>query len=251
MKKKRSFLIFTIVLFITFPAIAKECLSMHVIDLPPAGFKNNTGELTGIHVDFIDALEERSGICIDKKLMSYSRALKNIEVGVHDSGILNPSSDLDFYEHVRYITKLITLKTIILPKKGLSLSSNNSLKNITIGKVRGSPLGSSFDEDKYEMIELTSYQHGLNMLKRGRIDALAGNASGMSVIGKFNVDHYFNAPGKFIIEQRELWLVFSKNSENIDQIEPIKIAAQALVNEGRFDLIFEKFVGKNWKLLNE
>ncbi len=251
MKKNKSFFIFTIVLFMVFPVIAKECLSMHVIDLPPAGFKNKSGELTGIHVDFIEALEERSGICIDKKIMPYSRALKNIKVGVHDAGILNPSSDLDFYVHVQYIAKLITLKTIIIPKKGLNLSSYKSLKNITIGKVRGSPLGHSFDEGKHKIIELTSYGHGLNMLKRGRIDALAGNAGGMNVIGKFNLDHFFNVPGKFIIGERELWLVFTKNSDNLDQIDPIKTAAQALVSEGVVYLIFEKFVGENWKLLNE
>jgi len=251
MKKNKSFLIFTIALFITFPVIAKECLSTHVIDFPPAGFKNDSGELTGIHVDFTDALEERSGICINKKIMPYSRALKNIKFGIHDLGILNPSSDLDFYAHVQYIVKLLTLKTIILPKKGVSLSDYESLENITIGKVRGAPLGHSFDEEKYEIVELTSYEHGLNMLKRGRIDALAGNASGMSVIGKFNLNNYFNIPGKFTIGEREIWLVFSNNSGHLEQIEPIKIAAQALVNEGLVDLIFEKFVGENWKMLNE
>jgi ABC-type amino acid transport substrate-binding protein len=251
MKKKKSFLFFTVVLFIAFPVMAKECLSMHVVDLPPAGFKNKSGELIGIHVDFIEALEERSGICMDKKIMPYVRAVKNLKLGIHDTGILNPSSDSDFYLNVQYVTKLITLKTIILPKKGLSLSSDKSLKNIIIGKVRGSPLGSSFDEGKYEILELKSYGHGLSMLKRGRIDALAGNASGMYVIGKSNLDNYFNVSGKFIIGERELWLVFSKYSDNIDQIEPIKTAAQALVNEGVVELIFEKFIGKNWMLLNE
>ena len=251
MKKNKYFLIFAIVLFITFPVMAEECLSMHVIDFPPAGFKNKSGKLTGIHVDIIEALEERSGICIDKKIMPYSRALKNIKVGIHDAGILNPSSDLDFYEHVQYIAKLITLKTIIIPKKGLTLNSYKSLKNITIGKVRGTPLGHSFDEGKHKIIKVTSYAHGLSMLKRGRIDALAGNAGGMNVIGKFNLDHYFNVPGKFIIGERELWLVFSNNSDNLDQIEPMQTAAQALVNEWVVDLIFEKFVGKNWRLLNK
>jgi len=251
MKKNNYFLIFTTVLFIAFPVIARACLSMHVIDLPPAGFKDKSGELTGIHVDFIEALEKRSGICIDKKIMPYARAVKNIKIGMHDAGILNPSSDADFYTHVQHIAKLITLKTIILPKKGLNLSSDKILNNITIGKVRGSPLGGSFDEDKYKILELTSYGHGLNMLKRGRIDALAGNASGMNVIGASNLDHYFNVPGKFIIGERELWLVFSKNSDNIDQMVAIKTAAQALVNEGVVELIFEKFIGKNWTLLNE
>ena len=251
MKKNKSFFIFTIVLLIAFPVIAKECLTMHVIDLPPAGFKNNSKELAGIHVDFIEELEKRSGICIDKKFMPYTRAVKNIKLGIHDAGILNPSSDLDFYLNAQYITKLITLKTIIIPKKGLNLNSDKSLKNITIGKVRGSPLGHSFDENKHKILELTSYEHGLSMLKKGRIDALAGNAGGMYVIGKFNLDHYFNVPGKFTIEERELWLVFSKNSGNLDQVEPIKTATQALVNEGKIDLLFEKFLGKNWKRLNE
>jgi len=251
MKKNKSFLIFTIMLFIAFPVIAKECLTMHVIDLPPAGFKNNSGELTGIHVDFTEALEERSGVCIDKKFMPYARAVKNIKLGIHDAGILNPSSDSDFYLNVQYITKLITLKTIIIPKKGLNLTSDNSLKKITIGKVRGSPLGHSFNESKHNILELTSYGHGLSMLKKGRIDALAGNASGIYVLGKFNLDNYFNVPGKFTIGERELWLVFSKNSDNLAQIEVIKTVAQALVNEGVVDLIFEKFIGKDWKLLNE
>ncbi|WP_413701619.1 hypothetical protein ACLKMH_08555 [Psychromonas sp. KJ10-10] len=66
MKKNKSFLIFTIAMLIGFPALARECLSMHVIDFPPAGFKNKSGELTGIHTEFIEALEERSGICIEK-----------------------------------------------------------------------------------------------------------------------------------------------------------------------------------------
>ncbi|WP_413701618.1 hypothetical protein ACLKMH_08550 [Psychromonas sp. KJ10-10] len=143
-------------------------------------------------------------------MMPYSRALKNLKEGIHDAGILNPSSDLDFYENVQYIAKIITLKTIIIPKKGLSLNSRESLKNITIGKIRGTPLGDSFDEDKYKILEFTSYGHGVSMLKRGRIDALAGNAGGMNVIGKFNLNHYFNVPDKFILGERELWLVFLK-----------------------------------------
>jgi len=251
MKKNHPFLIFAVILFIGSPAIAKECLSMHVIDFPPAGFKNNNGELTGIHVDFIQALEKRTGICIDTKIMPYSRALKNLKLGIHDAGILNPSSDPEFYGYVQYIAKLITLKTIIIPRKGLTLSSYKSLKNITIGKVRGTPLGKSFDQSKYKIIELTSYFHGLNMLKRNRIDALAGNASGMSIIGEQNLAHYFNVSGKFVIGKRELWFVFSKKSKKIDQIKPIKTAIQALVNEGVVARIFEKFLGKNWKLLNE
>jgi len=251
MKKNKCFLSFTIVLFIAFPVIASECLSMHVIDLPPAGFKDKSGKLTGIHVDFIDALEARSGICIDKKIMPYARAVKNIKMGVHDAGILNPSLDDDFYTHVQNVEKLITLQTIIIPKKGLNLDNDKSLKNITIGKVRGSPLGPSFDESQHEILELTSYEHGLSMLKRGRIDALAGNASGMNVIGEFSLNHYFNIEGKFVIGERELWLVFSKKSGHVDQIETIKKSAHALVNEGVIALIFEKYIGKNWKVLNK
>jgi len=252
MKKYRSILfVLTFLLFIDFPAIAQECLSMHVIDLPPAGFKNKSGELTGIHFDFLEALENRSGVCINKKLMPYSRALKNIKVGEHDAGILNPSSDLDFHTNVQYMVKIITLKTIIIPKKGLSLNTYTDLKNITIGKIRGSSLGNTFDENKHTILELTNYEHGLQMLKKGRIDALAGNSAGMYVIGKLNLDNYFNVQGKFTIGERELWFVFSKNSNNINQLKPIKLAVQALVNEGVIDLIFEKFVGKDWKLLNE
>ena len=252
MQKNQPILfVFTFLLFTSFPLMAQECLSMHIIDLPPAGFKNKDGKLTGIHSDFIEALEERSGICIEKKLMPYSRAMKNIKVGEHDAGILNPSDDLDFNANVQYLVKLMTLKTIIIPKKGLSLNTYKDLKNITIGKVRGTPLGNTFDENKHIMQELINYDHGVRMLKKGRIDALVGNSGGMNVIGKFNLNNYFNVQGKFTIGQREMWLVFSKNSKNLNQIKPVKSAVQALVNEGAVDLIFEKFVGKNWKLLNE
>ena len=221
----------------------QKCLSMHVIFNAPGGYIDETGKAVGYHFDFLTALEERSGSCIDKTLLPYSRARRSIELGEHDGGLLLRSTNLDPY--VEYIVKLVTSRTVIIPKKGISLDSYDDLTNITFGKLRGTNLNERLENDpNISFIKISSYEQGLKMLKKGRIDAIVGNERGLSYIENNDIANDVNLSGKFVVGQREVWLVLSKKSENLDKAKQLKRAAQALINEGVFENILTKHIGK-------
>ncbi|WP_413701056.1 substrate-binding periplasmic protein [Psychromonas sp. KJ10-10] len=222
------------------PTEDKKCLSMHIVFNASAGYLNETGKVVGFHVDFLNALERKTGFCMNKKLLPYARAKRSIELGGHDGGILASESDLD--KSVIYIAKLLTSKTIIIPKKGLTLKNYNDLTKIVIGKVRGAKLDEAIDNDKnISFLEVSNYKHGLEMLKKGRIDAIAGNSLGLTVISELGMNDEVNLSGKYVLGQREVWFLLSNKSEYITKVEQLREATLALIEENIVDDILHKY----------
>ena len=238
-----------ILLFTTLANASEKCLSMHVVENAFAGYIDNAGQLAGFHLDFLTALEENSGLCLNKTLLPYSRARRDIKIGRHDGGILAGSADLN--ADAIYITKLVTSKTVIIPRKGLSLASYQDLLKIKIGKIRGTGLNEKLDNDSnIAIVYLANYRHGLQLLKKGRIDAIAGNELGLSVTVRLADNNALNLAGKLDVGERNLWLVLSKKSAQLDKIPTLRKYAQQLVNEGVVDNIIEKYFGEDWLLAN-
>jgi len=237
-------------LFSSLPLSAQPCMSMHVVLNTAAGYTDEAGDISGFHFDYLSALEEISGLCMDKKLLPYPRAKRNIEMGVHDGGILARSTDLD--NEVEYVSKLLISKLVVLPRKGLSLNNYQDLSNIKIARVRKLNLGDVLDNDpNLVFVEVSDYEQGLQLLNRGRVDAIAGNALGLSTaIEKLNMFAEINALQKLTISEREVWFVLSKKSKNLNKIDQLKEAAQIIINRGVLDTILKKYFGENWKLVD-
>jgi polar amino acid transport system substrate-binding protein len=224
-----------------------DCLSMYVVINSSSGYINSEGDLAGYHVDLLNEIEKRSGICITKTLLPYSRALRGLEYGKYDGGVLARTNKLD--SQVKYITKLITSKTVIIPRKGFTITSYQDLTQIVIGRFRGVDLNDNrFKKYRLSLVELQSYKHGLYMLKRGRIDAIAGNNLGLSIINDLNMANEVNLAGQLVVGQREVWLAFSNKSKKLDQVDKIQKTTQAIVDEGVLDNILQKYFGANWEL---
>tara|TARA_R110001583_G_scaffold52393_4_gene162817 strand:+ start:2268 stop:3050 length:783 start_codon:yes stop_codon:yes gene_type:complete len=227
-----------------------KCLSMHIVLNTSAGYLNETAQIAGFHLDLLNALEERTGICMDKKLMPYSRAQRSIQMGGHDGGILASSKELN--ESVVYIARFLVSKSTIVPKKELTLDSYQDLTKIIIGKVRGTKLNETIDNDENILfVEVFNYEQGLKMLKKGRIDAIAGNSVGLlSVFEELGMTEDVNLTGQFVLGQREVWLMLSNKSEHLDKIEKIREATLALIQENVVDNILQKYFGVNWNIDN-
>jgi len=164
-------------------ANAQACMSMHAVQNTAAGYLNQAGEIAGYHYDFLMALEEVSGVCMEKKLLPIARAKRNIKAGVHDGGILgrpkNPDADIE------YIAKLISAKKVIIPRKGVMLNNAPKLANITIARIRKVNVDDVFGSTtNVSYVDVGDYTQGLKLMKRGRVDAIIGNALGISVIIK-------------------------------------------------------------------
>jgi polar amino acid transport system substrate-binding protein len=222
----------------------KTCLSMHVVLNTLAGYLDKNGKIAGFHIDFLDALEKKTGICMDKKLLPYSRAKHSIKMSAHDGGILARSKDLD--KKVIYIAKLLTSETVIIPKKGQAFTNYQDLKNITIGKVRGVTLDKSIGENKkLTFIDVLNYKNGLAMLKKGRIDAIVGNSLGLSAITELEMAEDVNLSGKLVLGQREVWFLLSNKSSHLDKVEQLKEATLALIEDKVVDKILKKYFGSS------
>lgn len=234
-------------LYSALPLYAQECMVMHVVLNTAAGYIDEDGEITGYHYDFLTALEEKSGICMDKQLLPHSRAKRNIQIGAHDGGILAHSTNLD--ADVEYITKILTSETVIIPKKGLSLNSYQNLPKITIARIRRVNFGDALDNaSNITFIDVPDYKHGLQLIERGRVDAIAGNNLGLSIIiDNLEMAEELNLQEKVIIGEREVWLVLSNKSKYLNKADQLREAAQTIIDKGVLDNILKKYFGENWK----
>jgi len=236
-------------IFITSPVSAQACMSMHVVLNTAAGYLDDAGEIAGYHNDFLTALEKESGICMNKKLMPHSRAKRSIQIGAHDGGILGRSNNSD--EGAEYIIKLVTSKTVIIPKKGLTLNNAEDLSKIKIARIRKGNVNNALgDVLNMSWVDVTDYEHGLQLMRRGRLDAVMGTALGLNIIiNNLEMAQEVNLSGELIIEQREVWLVLSKKSQYIDKVDQLREAAQVLIDKGVLGNILKKYFGENWRLI--
>jgi ABC-type amino acid transport substrate-binding protein len=244
-----KFLCFSLLLFSSASISEEKCLSMHVVINTAAGYITPAGNIGGFHYDFLTALEQRTGLCMNKKLLPYSRAQKGVELGGHDGGILARSKNLD--AKVVYLVKLLTSKTIILPRKGVIIKHYQDLNNLIIGKVRGAVLNHFLDNPStFFMVQLSNYEHGFRMLNKGRIDAIVGNELGLITSARLESIDKIDWPGKLIINQREVWLVLSNKSKYLGKSKQLRQAAQDLINEGVLEDILKKHFGVDWLLIH-
>jgi len=90
------------------------------------------------------------------------------------------------------------------------------------------------------------------MIKHGRIDAIAGSALVLSYqLKRNNVGDKVNHKSKLTLGEKEQWLQFSKKSKYLDKIPAFKKAIKKLRLDGTFNLIMDKYYGKQWEQINE
>jgi polar amino acid transport system substrate-binding protein len=250
---KKRFL-FTLCLLTTSTLWAKtapDCLNLHVIENAPIGFENTDGLPTGVHWEYLSAIEKTTGICLDKALLPYPRVWQSIKKGKHDGGIIFKSdSNAKFVEYVAHIR---SVKIVVIPVKGIEINSYTDLKNIRIGKTRGTLLNKQFDQDSsLNIIELNNYGQAAKMIERGRIDAIAGSALALSYqLKKYNALDSVDLTHKLVLGEKEQWLQLSKKSQHLDKIPQLRIAIEKLKQDGSFDALMDKYHGDEWRVINQ
>jgi polar amino acid transport system substrate-binding protein len=246
-------LFFIFLSFINF-VYAKEqesCLEFHVISNAPIGFKNDKGKEQGVHWAYLAELEKSTGICINKTLLPYPRIWHSIEHGSHDGGIVFKSESRSSL--VEYVALIRMVKTVVIPVKGRNIKSYDDLQNIIIGKTRGTHLSERFDNDEdLNVIELNSYGQAAQMLKHGRIDAIAGSALVLSFqLKKYGVLDKVDINNKLTLGEKEQWLQLSKKSTHLNKIVELKQAVEKLQKNNTFKLIMNKYYGQEWQQINK
>lgn len=228
-----------------------SCLDLHVIKNAPLGFTNKDGQVVGEHFDYLSAIEDDSNICINKFFLPYPRIWSSIKSGKHDGGIVFKSASRSFY--VDYVALIRTVKTVVIPAKGIALNGYADLKSIRIGKVRGTHLSRDFDNDKtLSIVEVTTYEQAIKMLKLGRLNAVAGSALVLSYqLTKYNALNIVDISKKVTLGEKEQWLQLTKNSVTSDKIEALRESIIRLKKAGTFDTIMDKYYNSRWREINQ
>ena len=233
-----------------YAADEKTCLSMYVVINNVSGYLNAEGKISGYHVDVIDELASRSGICIDKSLVPYSRALKGLKYGEYDAGIVVRQEKMD--PKLIYLTKILTSKTVLVPRNGITFSHYQQLSELIIGKLRGVDLDNTLAKSfNLLLIDLHSYEQGIRLLQKGRIDAIAGNSLMLGIVNKLGLVDTVDFKAQLVLGKKEIWLAFSNKSSHIEQLNTVKQAAQAMVEDGSLELILEEYFGSDWKSITQ
>lgn len=247
---KLSLFISLIGVYLLLPRVAysADCLNMHVILNNPLGYVNQNGQPTGIHWDFLDAVELRSGICLNKKLTPYARIWKSIEHGGHDGGIVFRSQDRDTL--VEYVAPIFTVRTVVISKEETKISNYKDLKKLRIGKVRGIRLSKDFDTDtSLNITGLKNYEQLWMNLSRNRLDAIAGSEIGLQQTKRSILESEIVLSEPFILGERVQWLQISKKSKHLQYIPRLKLAIEELINEGAYSNLMEKHQKNNLKFI--
>ncbi len=128
----------------------------------------------GLLVDLERALAVETQRQHKLKLLPYARVIHSIYVGDVDmAGLFDARID---HSKLIKIAPITDTRVIIIGRAPApAISDISELNGLTVGHMRGSKYGAVFDDaDQLSKIPINTMSQALAMLKRGRIDAMAG-----------------------------------------------------------------------------
>lgn len=239
---KHSSCILTLTVSLNVTASApKECLNFHVIHSEPHGYINKEGVPKGIHWEYLEAIREHSGLCINLSLFPYARIWKSIKNGAHDGGIIFKSQSRT--NLVEYVGHIQTTPTVVIPLKNITLETYSDLNNLSIGNIRGAHLSKKFDNDKdLNIVQLVNYEQEARMIKLKRLDAISGNEYALKYqLKKHKALNEVDLNSQFKLGEKEQWLQLSKRSQHLDKLPILQKSITSLKNSGIFHEISLKY----------
>lgn len=220
----------------------EQPLNIATIPLPPWGFVEAPLGSQGICYEWANAIAERMGRKYTNRIMPMSRLFKALEYGRIDFSIFLRTP---FSESIAVpIANVgIPFRTVILPKKDLSIKSFEDLNGVRLSMARGLKVGGEFANQKDLNITYSAdYAHSVQMFKAGRIDAIVGTQQSL-IYNAFklglNPNQVFSMP--FELAQLEGWVQASNEFIAREGMENLQIAAQSLIDDGTFLAIFKKY----------
>lgn len=225
--------------------VSAACMSAAVIQSKPIGYLDSEGVGRGVHWDFLQAISDETGLCIDNELLPFARVWRSLEVGRHDLAVGFASSERD--DKVLKVALIRELRTIVVGSQDINIHHYDDLVGLRIGKTRSTKLNKDFDRDtRLDIIELNDYEQAVTMLMAGRIDALAGSEKAIRYqTEKAGYKHYLIRNGFFVLGIKQQWLHMSKHSPFQAHIPQLMDAVDTLNQTGVFPTLVSKHYFKH------
>lgn len=182
-KKMVRYSLFLMAIFVYLPLVAASendngldstSLSIVVTDIPPWGAIID-GRSSGLHLEVMKDLAAAYEGSYELGIFPYARAVRKIEVGKADLGILfdTPAS----HEHSELLVSLPPVAVYMITSVQHDIWSLSKLDKPRIGRLRLAtygPSGQLFDDDAFVIVN--AVDQAIVMLQRGRLNALVSTA---------------------------------------------------------------------------
>ncbi|EZH84339.1 ABC transporter substrate-binding protein [Ectopseudomonas composti] len=144
---------------------------------PPFRMLKEDGQLQGLDIDLLNELSRRTGMRFDVQRAPWARGLAALEQGTADM-MTGLAKTPERERYIRYLDApyyACSPRFYASPALALRLNDYASLRGLRIGYVLESVYFQPFDNDKaLDKVGVSNEQQLLEMLARGRIDALVG-----------------------------------------------------------------------------
>lgn len=221
-------------------------LTAAIFAIPPWGYRDAQGRITGIEYEIVQAIAEHLDEPVAIELLPYKRMIRHLETGEADFAIFYRSERSE--EVAEPLVKWGELDIIVIGRAGREITTYEDLRSLDIAVRLGGYFGERFDNDTaLNKRPVENYARGVKMLMAGRVDAVVGTAATLYYeLRKQQVD--MDEVGRpFFLVRKEDWLHFSRKSPRQDKKDDIVAIVEKLVRQGRFAEIFARYLPAQWQ----
>ncbi|MDV7340788.1 transporter substrate-binding domain-containing protein [Terasakiella sp. A23] len=209
----------------------------------PYSFIDKNGREAGYLYDVAKAILREAGYVDDVQMLPLKRMQNELQRGDVSFGIL--ASTPYVVKHYDVVEPLgLNLDAGVLPRAGVEVYSYEDLMGLRIATPFGLKINDRFDNDStLSKFETKDYNQSTIIMKRGRVDAIAGGVESITYnarINGYDVDGMFGTP--LIFQDYEIALIKQKKFSDEKVIDRLRIAVRRLRDAGVFKEIHADFI---------
>ncbi|SMP12224.1 substrate-binding periplasmic protein [Shimia sagamensis] len=247
MKHSLSYMLaLTIVLFGTNSSIA-ETVEFGTFDFAPYVLHDDPEGRLGLFVDITTAIADRAEVPIINSVLPIARVIKNLEHGLTDCVVaLETPWTLEHLIQVSEIHDRMEIIFATRPQLDITGISDLHGRRLAIprGTFRGSPVTT---EPDIERVLTNGYEQSIDLLRAGRVDAIAGTA--VSLYHSFATENVTRGDIGVVVpvENNSLWLQCAKGQVSNDILAKMDQATTALRDEGAIEAFVQRYIPPEFK----
>ncbi len=237
---------FAIALFGANASIA-DPVEFGTFDLAPYVLHDDPEGRPGLFMEITTAIADRADVPVANSVLPIARVIKNLERGLTDCVVALETPWT--VEHLIQVSEIHDqLEIIIATRPGFEISQLSDLRGqrlaIPRGTFRGSPV---MAEPDIEHVLTNGYEQSIDLLRAGRVDAIAGTA--LSLYHSFTTENLKRPEVGAVlpVESNSLWLQCVKDQVSDDQLAKLDQATSALREEGAIDAFLQRYIPPEFK----
>lgn len=221
------------------PVVAN--LKVAIINIAPFGMQDDSGSPSGLFVDILGKLSERSGMQFDHFVTPFPRAMALMASGEAD--LIFALDNPQLLQSSRHVALVAHEEVVLIARAGMPLRGLDDLYGKQIGYIRGANYDDAIMANLHiAKHETNNAQQTVEMLLRGRFDAALGTRLALlyalraAGVGRDKL----GAP--LVLKQMGVWLSYSKQRYRAERAQRLANAVDALRAEGVFSALRQQYV---------